>query len=83
LLEWQDADPPPGRKLVGLDALQVGDDRRQVGICRGLADARFQPPEQVDELDAFDDPSPLESDGDIDVGAAPHEPLRHDADHGA
>ena len=37
----------------------------------------------MDVAHAFDDPSALERDRHVDVRAAPHESLRHDADHRA
>ena len=56
--------------------------RRSASACAS-GDARLQPSEQVHVAHAFDDPAALERDRHVDVRAAPHEPLRHDADHGA
>ena len=56
--------------------------RRSASACASR-DAGLQPPEQVHAAHAFDDLAPLERDRQVDVGAAPHEALRHHADDGA
>ena len=83
LLEGQQADAPLIRELGRLPLLQVRDDRRQIRFGLRIGHARLQPSEQVDVAHAFDDPAALERDRHVDVRAAPHEALRHDADHGA
>ena len=46
-------------------------------------DASLQPAQQVNVADAFDHPSALENDRQVNVRAAPHESLGHDSYHGA
>ena len=68
---------------VGYARLQVRDDRHQVRFGLGVGDAGLAPAEQVDVPHALDDLAALQRDRQVDVGAAPHEPLRHHADHRA
>ena len=59
---------------------EILDDRLEIGLGLRVVDAGLQPPEQMHVPDALDDPPALERDWQVDVGAAPHESLRHDAD---
>ena len=45
--------------------------------------APLQPPEQVHVPDPFDEGPAREGDRQVDIGASPHEPLRHHPDDGA
>src|SRR5690349_10099211 len=44
-------------------------------------DTALEPAEQMNALNAFDDLAAAQHDGQVHVGAAPHEPFRHDADY--
>ena len=78
--EGQQADAPLVGKLGWIALLEVRDDRPQIGFRLRGADAGLQAPEQVHAAHAFDGLAPLERDRQVDVGAAPHEALRHHAD---
>ena len=83
LREGQNPNAKVVRKLGWFARLEIRDDRPEIGFRLRVGDARFQPPQQMDGSHALDPASPLEDDGDINVGAAPHESLGHDADHRA
>jgi hypothetical protein len=82
LLEREQPHAPLIGELCWFACLQIRDDWGQVHGRLGLCHARFQPREQVYVRDPLDDSPSLESDRQVDVGAAPHEPLRHHADDG-
>ena len=62
---------------------QILDDRAEVRFCLRPGDTRLQTSEQMDAADAFNHPSALEHNRQVNVRAAPHESFRHDPDHGA
>ena len=81
--ERQDCDAELFRELRRFPLLEVRNDRPQIRFRLRVGHAGLQAAEQVHVTDAFEDVSALEWDRQVHVRAAPHEALRHDADHGA
>ncbi len=83
LAEGQHADAPLLGKIIRVFEGEVFQNGPECGRSLLARDAGLQPAHQVDETFAFDGLSRVKDVGEIDVRAAPHEPRRHDPDHGA
>ncbi len=80
LFEGQEAHAPRFREARRRGLNEILDDRFEIRLGLRLVDPGLEPPEHVHVPDAFDGASSFERHRQVNVRAAPHESLRHDAD---